>query len=108
MTEWHVWATALAGGLVLPVSFFSLSLSSRYTHPSNVSLLMLLETVLGPIWIWAGTGIQPTPSRLGGGVIVIVSLALYLGHTGRRQVLARQADLVKLHGRIDSIDGLSA
>ncbi|WP_240497844.1 MULTISPECIES: hypothetical protein [Thioclava] len=84
LTEGHVWAIALAGGLVLPVSFFSLSLSSRYTHPSNVSLLMFLETVLGPIWIWAGTGIQPTPSMLAGGVIVIVSLAFSLWHTGRR------------------------
>ncbi|MEX1663351.1 DMT family transporter [Thioclava sp. 15-R06ZXC-3] len=91
MIEGHVWAIALAGGLVLPVSFFSLSLASRYTHPSNVGLLMLLETVLGPIWIWAGTAVAPTPAMLSGGTIVIVSLALYLWHTGQRQVRARQS-----------------
>ncbi|WP_417809022.1 DMT family transporter [Thioclava sp.] len=90
MMAGHVWAIALAGALVLPVSFFSLSLASRYTHPSNVSLLMLLETVLGPIWIWAGTDVAPTPAMLAGGAIVIVSLALYLWHIGQRQVRARQ------------------
>ncbi|KEO50748.1 DMT family transporter [Thioclava pacifica] len=108
MTEGHVWAIALAGGLVLPVSFFSLSLSSRYTHPSNVSLLLLLETVLGPIWIWVGTGVAPTPSMLVGGAIVIVSLALYLWHAGRRQVRARRADLMTPHRRLDAADEFSA
>lgn len=81
----RVWAIILAGGLVLPVSFFSLSLASRYTQASNVSLLMLLETILGPIWIWAGTGVAPTRSMLIGGAIVIASLALYLWYAGRRQ-----------------------
>ncbi len=84
----HVWAIALAGGVVLPVSFFSLTLASRYTHASNVGLLMLLETILGPIWVWAGTGETLTPAMLGGGVIVIASVALYLWYSARRQAFA--------------------
>ncbi|WP_127900367.1 DMT family transporter [Solirhodobacter olei] len=90
MASGHVWAIVVAGGLVLPVSFFSLSLASRYTHASNVSLLMLLETILGPIWVWAGTGAAPTRSMLVGGVIVISSLALYLWYAGWRQMRARR------------------
>jgi len=68
------------------VSFFSLSLASRYTHASNVSLLLLLETVLGPLWVWLGVGEEPTPMMLVGGVIVVGSLAIYLWHTGRRRI----------------------
>jgi drug/metabolite transporter (DMT)-like permease len=90
MAGGHVWAIALAGGLVLPVSFFSLSLASRYTQASNVSLLMLLETILGPIWVWVGTGVAPTRAMLGGGAIVIASLALYIWHAGQRQAKARR------------------
>jgi len=90
MVTGQVWAIALTSAVVLPVSFFSLSLAARYTQASNVSLLMLLETILGPIWVWAGTGIAPTRPMLAGGVIVIASIALYLWHAGQRQARARR------------------
>lgn len=98
MAGGHVWAILLAGGLVLPVSFLSLSLASRYTHASNVSLLMLLETILGPIWVWVGTGVAPTQAMLIGGAIVIISLGLYLWYAGRRQARARQFGPLRVEG----------
>lgn len=75
----------ITGGLVLPVSFFCLSLASRHTHAANVSLLMLLETVLGPLWVWLGIGEMPGPRMLVGGGVVVISLGLYLLVTGRRR-----------------------
>ncbi|WP_104018845.1 DMT family transporter [Roseovarius nitratireducens] len=86
MIDGVVWAIAVCGLVILPVSFFSLSLASRYTHASNVSLLLLLETVLGPLWVWLGVGEEPTPMMLAGGAVVVVSLAVYLWHTGRRRM----------------------
>jgi drug/metabolite transporter (DMT)-like permease len=86
MADGTVWAIVVCGLVILPVSFFSLSLASRYTHASNVSLLLLLETVLGPLWVWIGVGEEPTPMMLVGGVIVVGSLAIYLWHTGRRRL----------------------
>lgn len=86
MADGAIWAIAITGLVILPVSFFSLSLASRHTQASNVSLLMLLETVLGPLWVWLGVGEAPTPRMLAGGVIVVGSLAIYLWHTGRRRV----------------------
>ena len=74
----------LTGAVVLPLSFYALSLASRYTHAANVSLLMLLETVLGPFWVWLVIGEAPTSRMLVGGAIVIVSLGGYLLVTGRR------------------------
>lgn len=85
MGDGHVWAMAATGMIVLPVSFFLLSLASRHTHASNVSLLMLLETVLGPLWVWFGVGEAPTPMMVAGGTIVVGSLALYILWTGRRR-----------------------
>ncbi|GHE03934.1 membrane protein [Defluviimonas sp. 20V17] len=89
MAGGHLWAIALSGGLILPVSFFSLSLAPRYTQASNVSLLLLLETILGPIWVWAGIGVAPTPAMLAGGAIVIGSLAVYLWYAAQRQTRVR-------------------
>ena len=83
MGEGNVWAILLTGVLILPVSFFSLSLASRYTNAANVSLLMLVETVLGPIWVWLGTGEAPTQRMIAGGALVLLSLATYLTVTDR-------------------------
>ena len=84
MMQGQVWAIAICGLVILPVSFFSLSLASRYTHASNVSLVLLLETVLGPLWVWLGIGEAPTPLMLLGGAVVVLSLAIYLWFTGQR------------------------
>ncbi|ABD53381.1 DMT family transporter [Jannaschia sp. CCS1] len=75
-----LWPILLTGAVVLPVSFFCLSLASRYTAAANVSLLLLLETVLGPLWVWLAVGEAPTPMMLGGGAIVVASLSVYLVH----------------------------
>lgn len=92
MTDGTVWAIMLAGGFVLPFSFFSLSLASRYTAAANVSLIMLLETVLGPLWVWWGVGEALNASMLIGGVIVVVSLAIYIILTSRngREIKAKK------------------
>lgn len=88
MTEGSVWPIILTGAVILPLSFGSLSLASRHTHASNVSLLLLLETVLGPLWVWWGIGERLTPAMLLGGAIVIGSLSVYLWRTGRRRTRA--------------------
>ncbi|MFN3209637.1 MAG: DMT family transporter [Roseovarius sp.] len=87
MFEGRVWAMAITGGVVLPVSFFMLSLAARHTLAANVSLLMLLETVLGPLWVWVGVGERPTVAMLIGGAIVVGSLAVYLSILRRRAAL---------------------
>lgn len=78
MEEAVLWPILLTGAVVLPVSFYCLSLASRHTAAANVSLLLLLETVLGPLWVWLAIGETPTPMMLGGGAIVVGSLAIYL------------------------------
>lgn len=67
----------LMGLLVMPVSWALLTLAPRHTSPTNVSLFMLLEMVLGPFWVWLGTGERPSPAMIGGAALVLVTLALY-------------------------------
>ena len=84
MSDGHVPAILVTAILIIPLSFFALSLASRYTAAANVSLLMLLETVLGPLWVWLGTGEAPTARMLTGGAIVVGALAIYLARPKRR------------------------
>ena len=81
----NVPAIAVTGLVILPLSFLSLTYATRHTSATNVSLLLLLETVLGPIWVWLGADEPLTPVMVFGGAIVVGSLALYLWSEGRRR-----------------------
>lgn len=83
-----LWPILLAAFVVLPFAFGAMSQASRHTQAANVSLILLLETVLGPLWVWAGVGEAPTPRMILGGAIVVVTLAGYIAFTARRSMRA--------------------
>ena len=69
---------SITGLIILPLSFVMLSRASRYTTASNVSMLMLLETVLGPLWVWVFIGERPSYLTITGGEIVIIAIVYFL------------------------------
>ena len=87
-----LWAVLVMCLLVMPLAWCLLSLAPRYTAPTNVSLLMLLEMVLGPFWTWLGTGERPSPMMLGGAAIVLLTLASYIIATTRAEARLRAED----------------
>ncbi|MDG2459101.1 MAG: DMT family transporter [Alphaproteobacteria bacterium] len=76
--EGDILSISLSGLIILPISFACLTFATRYTQASNIGLLMLLETALGPFWVWLGTNETPNMFMISGGVIVILSLAWYI------------------------------
>lgn len=50
--------------------------SAQYLPAAQVSLLALLEVILGPIWVWIGVGEEPSIYALVGGLIVLVGVVL--------------------------------
>src|SRR3546814_1616435 len=42
----------IMGLLVVPVSFALITVGPRYLPAAEVGLITLLETVLGPFWVW--------------------------------------------------------
>ncbi|MCX8509774.1 MAG: DMT family transporter [Rhodobacteraceae bacterium] len=84
MGSGHVWAALVSAALILPLSFLALTQAARHTAAVNVSLLMLLETILGPLWGWWGFGEAMSRAQIAGGLLVVVSLALYLWQSGRQ------------------------
>ena len=73
------------GIFILPIPMYLLSSASKFTRATNVSLILLLETVLGPLWIWLGTGEKPTYLTLIGGFVVIFSIGIHLLYTAKTQ-----------------------
>lgn len=83
-----IWITGL---VILPISFTTLNIAARYTVAANVSLLLLLETVLGPTAVWIGIGEPIGTTGSIGGAIVVITLALYLWDQRRRSLAIRRA-----------------
>lgn len=66
--QWHL---LLAHGAFITVSTCLLTLGPRYIGSAEVALLILLESVLAPLLVWAVIGEDPGPWALAGGVVVI-------------------------------------
>ncbi len=78
----------IMGLFVVPVSFALITLGPRYLPAPEVSLLLLLETVLGPLWVWLVIGEAPGPLALAGGAVVVATLAAHSALALRQKVRA--------------------
>ena len=67
----------IMGTIVLPLAFFALMVAPRYTTATTVGLIMLTESIMGPLWVWLGTTERPSPLMALGSAIVIASLGYY-------------------------------
>ena len=82
---------ALLGLFIAPVSFALISMGPRYMPAAETSLLLLLETALGPLWVWWALDELPGPwTFLGGAVVigVLIGHATYALHLQRQRGLA--------------------
>ena len=77
---------SITGLLILPLSFILLSRASRMTPASNVSIIMLLETILGPLWVWTFTNESPQFLTIIGGIIVILALIYFFSNKRTQEV----------------------
>lgn len=67
----------LLGGLLLPVSFAMITLGPRYLSAPEVSLILLVETILGPIWVWLVLHEVPHITTLIAGLLILGTLTCH-------------------------------
>jgi drug/metabolite transporter (DMT)-like permease len=59
------------GLYMVPVGTALMFLGPRYIPAAEVGLMLLLESILGPIWVWLVLSEHPgTQSFIGGGIIL--------------------------------------
>lgn len=66
---------AIMGFVQLGLGCVLMTLATRHLEAGEIGLLALLETILGPIWVWIGVGERPTDVALAGGLVVLAALA---------------------------------
>jgi drug/metabolite transporter (DMT)-like permease len=64
------------GTVQLGIGCMLMTLATRDLAAAEVGLLALLETTLGPVWVWLGMGERPSDFALLGGLAVIGALAI--------------------------------
>ena len=67
----------LLGGLILPISFTMITLGPRYLPAPEISLILLIETILGPLWVWLALNESPHANTLLAGVLIVGTLAVH-------------------------------
>jgi drug/metabolite transporter (DMT)-like permease len=65
-------------GMLLPVAFMLIQLGPRWISGTEVGLLLLLEVVLGPLWVWWLLDEVPSRQVLLGGALIFLTLC---GHS---------------------------
>merc|ERR1719491_1612701 len=74
---WQFWVTSIAEGIMLGVIFVTMTIAPKYITGAEVGLCILLETVLGPLFVYLAYGDVPSVWTLVGGSLLLVVLALH-------------------------------
>ena len=76
VADGHWGFVMLHGGFFIAISTSGLALGPRFITSAEVTLLILLESILSPILVWWIMGEEPTSYALIGGVVVLITLII--------------------------------
>jgi drug/metabolite transporter (DMT)-like permease len=65
---------AVMGLLITPVSRVLMGNGTKYINASEVSLLMIIETLMAPVWVWVFLNEIPASNTFIGGSIILLAL----------------------------------
>jgi drug/metabolite transporter (DMT)-like permease len=63
--------------LCVAIPFVLVTIAPRFIPAAEVNLFFLLETIIGPIWVWLIIKEQPSIETLQGGVVIISTIAIH-------------------------------
>ena len=63
--------------ICVAIPFVLITLAPRYITAPEVNLFFLLETVLGPFWVWLVIKEQPSMETIIGGAVIILTIATH-------------------------------
>ena len=63
--------------LCVAIPFVLVTIAPRFITAAEVNLFFLLETILGPIWVWLVIKEQPSLETIIGGIIIILTIVIH-------------------------------
>ena len=65
------------GIFCVAIPFVLITLAPRYITAPEVNLFFLLETILGPLWVWLVIHEQPSMETIIGGIVIFSTIAVH-------------------------------
>ena len=75
--SWSFWLALGVDGVCLAGYNACLVVAPRYLPSAEVALVLLGETVFGPVWVFFGFGVVPSLWTLIGGVVLLATLVIH-------------------------------
>ena len=63
--------------MCVAIPFVLVTIAPRFIPAEEVNLFFLLETIIGPIWVWMVIKEQPSIETIQGGFIIILTIAIH-------------------------------
>ena len=63
--------------MCVAIPFVLVTVAPRFITGAEVNLFFLLETILGPIWVWVVINEQPSIETIIGGAVIIITIAIH-------------------------------
>ena len=63
--------------MCVALPFVLVTIAPRYITAAEVNLFFLLETIMGPIWVWLVIKEQPSIETIIGGITIIITIAIH-------------------------------
>ena len=63
--------------ICVAIPFVLVTIAPRFIPAEEVNLFFLLETIIGPLWVWAIIKEQPSLETIQGGLIIIITIAVH-------------------------------
>ena len=67
----------LMGVMCVAIPFVLITIAPRFITAAEVNLFFLLETIIGPIWVWMVIKEQPSIETIIGGVVIIITIGVH-------------------------------
>jgi drug/metabolite transporter (DMT)-like permease len=77
LIETDIFIVPLMCILCVAIPFVLITIAPRFITAAEVNLFFLLETILGPIWVWLIIKEQPSLETIQGGVVIIITIAIH-------------------------------
>ena len=63
--------------MCVAIPFVLVTIAPRFIPAEEVNLFFLLETIIGPIWVWMVIKEQPSIETIQGGLVIILTIAIH-------------------------------
>ena len=73
----NIYIVPLMCVMCVAIPFVLVTIAPRFITAAEVNLFFLLETIIGPIWVWLIIKEQPTPETILGGAIIVLTIATH-------------------------------